>query len=294
MRRALVLCLLAALHRGPSAFGADLESALVADINDVPVARGSSPDGFVTVGNLVLFTADDLLTGRELWRTDGTPSGTYPLLDACPGECSGGARTIGVSPGGYFFQTVDATDATGRCPFEIARLRWLYTAAEGRLLTGARLMHATDRFSLRALPERHAARDFRRQLLLDGQSTDTVVEGDEIVRQYACGDLFLLITSYDYYDGVSQWFYVVDGCGRVKDEVSTPDRLGFLEGITVEGESQLSFGFFATNDRWTLTLRESGVWSFTAADLARRAGRFLLRRRYLSLSSKASEPVVAA
>jgi hypothetical protein len=155
-------------------------------------------------------------------------------------------------------------------------------------------MQATDRFSLRALPERHPARGFRRQLLLDDQLTHQAVEGDEIVRQYACGDLFLLITRYDYYDGVSHWFYVVDGRGRVKDEASTPDGIGFLAGITVEGESQLSFGFFGADDRWTLILREGGVWSFTTADLARRAGRFLLRKRYLSLSCKAAEPVAAA
>jgi hypothetical protein len=148
-------------------------------------------------------------------------------------------------------------------------------------------MHATDRFSLRALPERHPARAYRRRLLLDGQPTDTMLEGDEIVRQYACGDLFLVITSFDYYDGVSHWFYVLNGHGRVKDEASTPDRVGFLAGLTVDGESQLSFGFFETDERWTLILRQGGFWSFTGADLARRAGWFLLRKRYLSLSCKA-------
>lgn len=107
MRRTLLLGPIAALLLCSNAFAAELESTLVADINDVPVAAGSSPDGFVAVGNLVLFTANDLLTGRELWRTDGTPAGTFPLLDACTGECSGGAHTIGVSSSGYFFETVD-------------------------------------------------------------------------------------------------------------------------------------------------------------------------------------------
>jgi hypothetical protein len=165
---------------------------------------------------------------------------------------------------------------------------------KGDFLQGDRLMQATDRFSLGALPERHPAKGFRRRLLLDGQPTDTVVEGDEIVTQYACGDLFLLITRYDYYNAVSHWFYVVNGCGRVKDEASTPDRVGFLAEITVAGESQLSFGFSGTDERWTLILKEGGVWSFTAADLARRGGWFLLRRRYLSLTCNAREPVVAA
>ena len=154
-------------------------------------------------------------------------------------------------------------------------------------------MNATDRFSLATLRSSDQPWEQRSRLLLDGQPTRTVVLGDEIARQYACGDLFLLFTSYDYYDGVSHWFYVVDGSGRVKDEASTPD-LGFIEGISVEGESQVSFGFFETNDRWTLVLRERGIWSFTAADLARRAGRFLFRKRYLTLTRKAGEPAVAA
>lgn len=155
-------------------------------------------------------------------------------------------------------------------------------------------MRPTDRFSLKALPERHPAKDFRRRLLLDGQPTDTVVEGDEFAEQFACGDLFLLITRYDYYNATSHWFYVVDGQGRVKDRAATPDRVGFVAEITMEADSQLSFGFSGTDERWTLILKESGEWSFTAADLARRAGWFLLRKRYLFLSCKAGEPVLTA
>ncbi len=154
-------------------------------------------------------------------------------------------------------------------------------------------MHATHRFSLASIGEKPPPWEYRRRLLLDGEPTGAVVEGDEIERQYACGELFLLIISYDYYTGVEHTFYVVDGRGRVKDLASTPDQ-GFLERDSlVEGESQLSFGFFG-GKRWTLAVREGGFWSFTAADLARRAGRFLLHRRYLSLSRRARAPVAAA
>ncbi|MFL6198172.1 MAG: hypothetical protein ACJ76J_03255, partial [Thermoanaerobaculia bacterium] len=40
----------------------------------------------LTFGKAVLFSADDGLAGRQLWRSDGTAAGTWPLSDASPGE----------------------------------------------------------------------------------------------------------------------------------------------------------------------------------------------------------------
>jgi ELWxxDGT repeat protein len=62
---------------------------LVKDINTVPLPQGSSPQGYARVGGLAFFTADDGETGAELWRSDGTAAGTFEVVDACPGECSG-------------------------------------------------------------------------------------------------------------------------------------------------------------------------------------------------------------
>jgi ELWxxDGT repeat protein len=61
----------------------------VKDINTTPnVAggtEGSFPDGLVAVNNVLFFTADDGMNGKELWRSDGTDAGTRMVKDIAPG-----------------------------------------------------------------------------------------------------------------------------------------------------------------------------------------------------------------
>ena len=50
------------------------------------LAGGSSyPADFNALGNIVCFTADDGVNGRELWRSDGQAVGTFMLKDLVPG-----------------------------------------------------------------------------------------------------------------------------------------------------------------------------------------------------------------
>src|SRR6185436_11913009 len=52
---------------------------LIKDINATPDVhnRGSGILGLIRAGNLVYFTASTQTTGVEIWRTDGTPGGTF-------------------------------------------------------------------------------------------------------------------------------------------------------------------------------------------------------------------------
>jgi ELWxxDGT repeat protein len=63
-------------------------------------AASSSPDRLTPLGGvggvgggggggLILFSADDGVAGRELWKTDGTPTGTVLVKDILPGSGSG-------------------------------------------------------------------------------------------------------------------------------------------------------------------------------------------------------------
>jgi ELWxxDGT repeat protein len=60
---------------------AGVEPYMVRDINLTHEPAGSYPDMLASLGDLALFQAGTLY-GRDLWRTDGTPGGTYKLTEA--------------------------------------------------------------------------------------------------------------------------------------------------------------------------------------------------------------------
>ncbi|HEY2292913.1 MAG TPA: ELWxxDGT repeat protein [Thermoanaerobaculia bacterium] len=116
----LVLALLAAAPAG------GVTAHLVKDINTNRVSAGSGPAGYVAVGGLAYFSADDSLTGRELWRTDGTATGTFEVVDACPGACAGSPRSVATNGRSYFFLASSGSGedlwVTGGSPASTVRL----------------------------------------------------------------------------------------------------------------------------------------------------------------------------
>ena len=151
-------------------------------------------------------------------------------------------------------------------------------------------MKQLSTFTLNQLGPRHPLRDYRRRLIDDGKPTSTLVSGEEVAAQFECGRMSLLITSCDYFNGVSYWFYLLDASGKVIDMVSTPDYFGFIEWRESGASTELQFGFFGTNDVWRLSIHEYGHWSFTKGHLARRMNRFFLSKRYLTLSCAKGAP----
>ena len=59
---------------GDSISTARLDSAMVRDFWSG--TNSGAPSGFIVCNGAVYFTAYELSTGRELWKTDGTPAGT--------------------------------------------------------------------------------------------------------------------------------------------------------------------------------------------------------------------------
>jgi ELWxxDGT repeat protein len=77
---------------------------LVKDINLTPSRdSGSNPRNFVTIAGISYFSADDGIHGNELWRTDGTGSGTRMVKDIWPGEHYSGPLSLTDVDGRLFF-----------------------------------------------------------------------------------------------------------------------------------------------------------------------------------------------
>lgn len=75
-----------------------------------------TPGSFTAVGDVVFFVHRTPELGSELWRTDGTPAGTMPLVDLFPGYESGAPQALTAFDGALFFVATD-----GLAGFELWR-----------------------------------------------------------------------------------------------------------------------------------------------------------------------------
>ena len=66
-------------------------------------SQGSSPGSFAEVNGTMFFAADDGSTGRELWKTDGTPEGTTLVKDIDPGATGSNPSDLTNVNGTLFF-----------------------------------------------------------------------------------------------------------------------------------------------------------------------------------------------
>ena len=79
---------------------------LVRDIDpSTPSSGVLSTTESVGVGSLFYFTFDDGVHGVEVWRSDGTPAGTFLLKDIFPGNCPSSPQSLTASGGLLYFVT---------------------------------------------------------------------------------------------------------------------------------------------------------------------------------------------
>lgn len=101
-----------------------------------------------TLTNVILFTAQTTREGMELWRSDGTPEGTYLLKDINPGVAEGlSARPEGSDPSGFvnyrgrvYFAATDQGAQTFTGTIGTGRELWVTDGTRG----GTRLVRNID------------------------------------------------------------------------------------------------------------------------------------------------------
>jgi ELWxxDGT repeat protein len=103
----LLLAALPALGQAPAFLVRDINPSHPAPIVN---ATGAESEG---VGSFFYFVSNDGTHGSEIWRTDGTPAGTFLLKDICPGACSPFPRVLTGSNGLLFFFADDPEKGPG-------------------------------------------------------------------------------------------------------------------------------------------------------------------------------------
>src|SRR5262249_28507718 len=92
--------------------GTEASTTLVADINhgsDSAFSNYSFQTYLVNLNGTLLMNADDGVTGRGLWRSDGTAEGTTQVTDIFPGNLSSDPRASVFLNGSLFFTTNTGT-----------------------------------------------------------------------------------------------------------------------------------------------------------------------------------------
>jgi ELWxxDGT repeat protein len=85
---------------------------MVKDVNGGGSSYSSSPNSFVSIGNVSYFSATTSTYGAELWRTDGTSNGTYMVKDIYSGSNGSSPLYLTNFNGTLFFSASNGTNGT--------------------------------------------------------------------------------------------------------------------------------------------------------------------------------------
>lgn len=80
------------------------------DIYNTNNANDANNDLALLLGNILYFKAGTLMTGQELWRTDGTPEGTFMVTEINPGFNHGVASLLATDGNVIYFSGSEGTN----------------------------------------------------------------------------------------------------------------------------------------------------------------------------------------
>lgn len=276
MRTKPLLALLGLLAAIPAR---GLEPYLVKDINLVPAPDSSNPGSFATFKGAAFFSADDGVSGFELWRSDGTEAGTRLVAETCEPDCSGNPRPFAVAPDLFFFlgngdrRELWVTGGDALSTFRLTEATvW---AAEPVWVASQRVLY------FEARDQAHGDELWRS----DGTAAGTYRVSDIRPGPSGSGPLFLAELGGKIYfgadDGRGEGLWRTDGTARGTVQVKAP--LG-ISNLRVVGKNLIFTGFTPArgNELW----RSDGTAKGTVmiADLS--PGSASTEIRYLAVIGK--------
>src|SRR5258706_8409496 len=81
-------------------------------VKDINTASNSDPSSFRAANGIIYFAANDGIHGKELWRTDGTDTGTYMVKDINEGTESSSPADMTESNGKIYFKAYTSVTGT--------------------------------------------------------------------------------------------------------------------------------------------------------------------------------------
>ncbi|EMO62623.1 hypothetical protein [Leptospira borgpetersenii] len=121
-------------------------------------------------------------------------------------------------------------------------------------------------------------------LIFENSKIRAVLEGEQIEAQFKCLNGFLLITSYNYYDGTDYWYYFLNNDLEVKDMIFDPYvSFLYMEKTHIINSQTLQFSFLKPNQTWRLVIHFEPFWDFSLSAVLKRPFRFVFKKRILSL-----------
>lgn len=231
---------------------------LVKDI--YPGKSGSNPDIITAMNDsTILFIGDDYSHGKELWRSDGTESGTYMVRDICPGGCEGLYSSFSnysfLHNGKVYFNAWDGTD----------RGLWVTNGTS----TGTQLVKGNMAFPSQPYFTKYNGKIYFASSLpgsielslwvTDGTTSGTYKLEDSIpkvkgIKPKAIGAAFgkLFFTAYTYASGTELWVSDGKNAGTYMIKDLFPGQNDGIEGDFVPYNGRIYFWGkeTATNDSY--------------------------------------------
>lgn len=194
---------------------------------------GSSPSGFVVIGDSAFFFADDGINGKRLWFSDGTPEGTQLVDPGLTGAIGYSTLCTGSDGYVYYLMVTGGTAYLRRANSATSEMLWSRAGSSGGYVVNYQgTIYFTDNSAKQVM-----------RLESNGQTSLAITMKYQITGLYAAGDR-LFIKTYGENFVSDDGMYVSDGTAAGTNQF---DRFCPTSQIVTFGSNCAAFADYASS-----------------------------------------------